>query len=1266
MLPIICATVGLKECRYFCLNAPLCFFPRYCCFLGSAKFTSNPSNPVEPKFATKPFSSLLSSAPFSRLKAVFSVRGWAVAAVSLVLGPTAVLALDPGKSIFQYNTQNWSRQTGLPGNQITAITQTRDGFIWLGTQNGLVRFDGLEFQVVPITLPQARNEEVRRLCRASKGGLWFANNAGGFGYFNGQTFSPVGDERWAQSGLNATTILETRDGTIWTGSERGCAFWIPGNLKESRFDDADSSPTLALCEDAEGKIWRGTAEHGISHWNGEKWIPFVDSSLEKRNVFALAWDKEGQLWVGTENGLFCYNRDGTRKKLPEIYSEVKALLVDSHGVVWIGTSLLGLGRYHDGTFTFLKKSDGLGSDSVRSLYEDVEGSLWVGTRDGLSQLSDLKFPIYTSKEGYCDGSVHSVSNARDGGLWIYSTGLFHVKDNRVRSYRQELNSINQYLITGYEATTGELYLSDGSKNLAVFSNNKVTAIYSTDTWARGLTEDTQGVLVGRGPTLCRVSDGKLVPYVFEGGQVPPFYWINNLSITRDGAILVSSNGGVGWVKDGHFKIWSTADGLPDNRVNWVMEDSDGVIWAGLLTGIVRIKNGQVTVIAKANGLFDERIYALIPDRHDLFWISSGRGIFRVSRAMLNDFAEGKTKHVECDVFDGLESLNFSDRTDQEASGCKTADGRIWFPNPQGVVMIDPDHYFINRVPPPVYIKLLRVDGQEVKDPTSALSKTGVRRLEFAFTALSYIAPKKIQLRYQLEGVDADWVEAGARRSAQYTNLKPGNYHFRVQACNADGIWNTAGDVFHFNLPPSFYETRSFVVCCVLGGALAIFGAYRWKVRQMEAREKKLQRDNDLLEARVAERTADLAREHALLRALLDHSPDQVYFKDTQSRFLKASRAQALAFGANSADDLVGKTDFDFFAEEHARPAYNDEQEIVRTGQPIIGKVEKEVRVNGPVRWVITSKMALRNNAGEIVGTFGTSKDITAIKEAEAKLEQVHKELLETSRQAGMAEVATNVLHNVGNVLNSVNVSSTLVADYVRNSRIQNLGKLSALLEENQADLANFVATDPRGKRLSVYIKTLWENIAAEQRTILKEIDSLCKNIEHIKDIVSTQQAYAKVSGITQSVQLVDLLEDAFRMNRDSFSRDTLSVVRDYQARPTITVDKHKVLQILVNLLKNACKACIESGRTDGVITLRVTEDSKSVYISVLDNGVGIPVENLTRIFAHGFTTRTDGHGFGLHSGALAAKELGGSLRAQSEGLGKGATFTLELPKTPTP
>ncbi len=409
--------------------------------------------------------------------------------------------------------------------------------------------------------------------------------------------------------------------------------------------------------------------------------------------------------------------------------------------------------------------------------------------------------------------------------------------------------------------------------------------------------------------------------------------------------------------------------------------------------------------------------------------------------------------------------------------------------------------------------------------------------------------------------------------------------------------------------------------------------------------------------------AALARERHLLESLLENSADCIYFKDRESRFLRCSKSQSQRF-ADGMADLIGKTDFDLFTEDHARPAFEDEQEIIRTGNPMIGKADREVTRDGRESWSLTSKMPLRDEAGEIIGTFGISKDITAIKLAEAELERTHKEYVQASRLAGMAEVATSVLHNVGNVLNSINIAASLVEDRVKNSRVVDVRRLAKLLAEHSEDLAVFLTSDPKGRMVPDFLSQLAEKLDSEQAEVRQEIRSLRSNVEHVKEIIAMQQSYARVAGVFEDIDVAALLEDALRMNAGALARHEVKVVRDYSVLPPICTDKHKLMQILVNLVSNAKYACDESERSDKQVTLRTTNGAGWVRISVIDNGVGIPKDNLMRIFNHGFTTRKDGHGFGLHSSALAAKELGGSLTVSSDGPGRGAVFTLELPWQP--
>jgi PAS domain S-box-containing protein len=314
-----------------------------------------------------------------------------------------------------------------------------------------------------------------------------------------------------------------------------------------------------------------------------------------------------------------------------------------------------------------------------------------------------------------------------------------------------------------------------------------------------------------------------------------------------------------------------------------------------------------------------------------------------------------------------------------------------------------------------------------------------------------------------------------------------------------------------------------------------------------------------------------------------------------------------------------------------------------------------------VRSTLSSARRLIGPNGQTLGAVAVIQDMTERKRAELELERVHKELMTASRQAGMAEVATNVLHNVGNILNSVNISASLVTDRVKQSKAPGVTLVADMLKNHEADLAAFMSTDARGKRIPEYLSALGQQLTADQQMSLQELGSLRDNLEHIKETVTMQQSYAKLCGVTETVEVVDLVEDSLRLNAGAFARHGVTLCREFSPVPPITVDKHKVLQILVNLVRNAKYACDESGKTDKLITLRIEPATEGVRIAVVDNGVGIPAENMDRLFTHGFTTRQSGHGFGLHSGALAAQELGGTLHAESDGSGRGAAFILELP-----
>ncbi|WP_051749295.1 ATP-binding protein [Nevskia soli] len=439
-----------------------------------------------------------------------------------------------------------------------------------------------------------------------------------------------------------------------------------------------------------------------------------------------------------------------------------------------------------------------------------------------------------------------------------------------------------------------------------------------------------------------------------------------------------------------------------------------------------------------------------------------------------------------------------------------------------------------------------------------------------------------------------------------------------------------------------------------GGDFNIPAEWQGFIAAVDSAYKEFEVDRELMERSLEVSSQELLEANSEIRAIFQAIPDLVFRLDHQGTILSV---KAGAGGEMPQQELSGrriqecwlKYSGDRFSEVLRRVI--DEKSMVSIEH---SEGAKGLESYHEVRLV----PLLRDQVVAI------ARNITERKSAEAKLEQMHNQLADASRQAGMAEIATNVLHNVGNVLNSVNVSANLVADNVRKSKVSGLARAVALLQEHEADLGAFLSEDPKGKLVPGYLAQLAEHLRADQEATLKELESLRGNIDHIKKIVSMQQSYATVSGITETVSVIDLVEDSLRMNEGSCSRHGIKTVREYGEVPPIKVDKHRVLQVLVNLLRNAKHACDDSGRSDKRMTVRVASADGRVRISVIDNGVGIEPENMKKIFNHGFTTRKSGHGFGLHSGALAAKEMDGSLTAHSDGPQQGAIFTLELPLQP--
>lgn len=433
-----------------------------------------------------------------------------------------------------------------------------------------------------------------------------------------------------------------------------------------------------------------------------------------------------------------------------------------------------------------------------------------------------------------------------------------------------------------------------------------------------------------------------------------------------------------------------------------------------------------------------------------------------------------------------------------------------------------------------------------------------------------------------------------------------------------------------------------------------------EIKEHEKTEEKLRHSYDELEIRVQERTHDLAEANKQWEETFNSINDAITIHDKDYNIIRANKASEQMLNS-PLSEIISRKCYKIYHGCTCPPEGCPSCKILKTGKPC----EFEILEPHLNKFVEIKGMPRFDERGEMVGMIHVVRDITDRKQKEKELKEIQEDLVSASHRAGMAEVATDVLHNVGNVLNSVNVSTTMIGELLSGSKIQNLKKVIDIIETHTHDLGMFLAEDPQGKHIPAYLIKIAKLLTDEQAEITKELHSLSENVEHIKEIVKMQQSYSKVLGVEAPTSLAEIIENAIQINSTGLKRHGVNFVREFAELPEVIIDKQRVLQILVNLINNAKYAVSQNPKSEKLLTVRFYKHSEDhLRIEVVDNGVGISKENLTKIFRHGFTTKKDGHGFGLHSCALAAKELGGSLTAYSDGPQQGATFILELPFKP--
>lgn len=791
-------------------------------------------------------------------------------------------ALDPGRAPDEYIISTWGVGEGLPQNSVTAIAQTRDLYIWLGTHSGLARFDGVSFEIFNRwNTPGLMNDRISVLYEDGEGTLWVGTYGGGF--------SGLRQGGWqaymTRDGLSndyVTCLLRDRSGTLWIGTEDGLNRLRDGEISSfSTWHGLSGNSITSLAEDAGGRLLIGTLDGGVSVLEdlaSGDFKPYQD--LGVRVVNAIATDAKGRLFIGALKGLYVvydgevshYSRENGLSS-----NSVSSLVPSRNGDLWVGLSAGGLDLLRNGEFVNFAEETRYPDDPVHAVLEDLDGSIWVGTDTrGLVQ---IKVPIVhalTAGDGPIDGEIQAVLEDGVGDLWVGTggSGLCQVRNGRVMRVHNTMTGLPSSRIRClHGARDGALWTGTEGGGLSRLSDGAVSTLTTRDGLSSNdvtaLLEDGSGTLwIGTAQGLNRLKDGRIRAY--DRNTYLGRAFIRTLFENDRGILHVGTREGlVKFYDRTPLPLYINEDGIEPDILS-IYEDSGGVLWIGTAgNGLIRYEENEVVAYTTREGLFDNHIFGIAEDAAGDLWFGSYVGVFRVRREQLDAIRTGAITRLTPALYDEAEGLRNRQCTfEGEPSACRGRDGRLYFPTIEGVAVFDPAGLDEEGAPPRAVIEGMVADNVPVTETDSDLSEAPLV-VQFRFTALDFLSPSKVRFEYRLEGFDEDWnhLDIGSPRTAYYFNLDPGDYVFRVRAAGNQGKWDEAGASFGFRILKPFYK-RPHVYAVALAAVAAGAGAYVASRRKKRPKPEKY-KTSALPDERVEEVLPKLQRLMEKDRVFLD-------------------------------------------------------------------------------------------------------------------------------------------------------------------------------------------------------------------------------------------------------------------------------------------------------------------------------------------------------------------------------------------------------------
>ncbi len=774
--------------------------------------------------------------------ACYRSRAILTAALAIALSPSA-WCLNPSKTLTQYAHRIWGQEEGLFQPTIYSILQTRDGFLWLGTQDTLIRFDGVSFREFEFHEKAVLHGSlIRTLLQDREGNLWVGTLNNGLAKISASGEFRFFGSAAGMEGKSITHLSEDRNGAMWVSTEEGLGRIIEGEHagdEHARMftqnEGLPSNQVRASCEAANGMRWIAGRDFPLGTWDGSHFLVMKDKNLLGKNVTALECSGNGSVWAGTDEGAVQIHNGHTRlftthDGLPD---NAVSFLIEgpAHGI-WIGTND-GVTRYDGERFSAYRVRDGLSHSLVLCLAFDREGSLWAGTKNGLDQLADSAVTPFTTNEGLSSNETSALVDDHEGQLWIGTLGhglnVFNGHDFKIITLHDGLS--NDHVLSLAVDNSGDVWAGTADGVTRLRSGKVIGTYLHTGTEVRAIYVDTEGdIWAGTNLGVNRWNGSKFVAVSLPSGPGNGVVALSGATTVR--LFVSNETSQLNFLEGGAFNTYELPAGTRP-VVCYLIDHQHHTVWMGTLgSSLLRWQNGKIARVRVRDGLYDNRIYSILKDDRGNLWMASSKGIFRIGEQELNDFADGKRSSVLSIPF-STGQLRFECRSGVQPAACKTRDGRLWFSTTTGLVVIDPNHLESSDVPPPVRITALIVDGQRVELNTGIRIQPGEKNLEIRYAGLSFVSPEKVTFQYILDGFSRTWTDAGSRREAFFTNLPPGQFHFKVRARSAAGLWTRQAASLELIVEPRLYQRWWFFPALFLLLAAVVAAGYRTRVQRLK-------------------------------------------------------------------------------------------------------------------------------------------------------------------------------------------------------------------------------------------------------------------------------------------------------------------------------------------------------------------------------------------------------------------------------------------------